>query len=63
MKNVQNEMIDLKHKLESLKSVEVENKKMNLILIEKEKELEKMLDIVKTERDEKMDILQVNFII
>ncbi|XP_031836007.1 dilute class unconventional myosin isoform X3 [Nomia melanderi] len=58
LKNVQNEMIDLKHKLESLKSVDAENKKLNLILVEKEKELEKMLDAVKTERDEKMDILQ-----
>ena len=59
MKNVQNEMIDLKHKLEGLKSVDAENKKLNAILIEKTKELEKIQDIVKAERDEKMDILQV----
>lgn len=60
LKNVQNEVIDLKHKLEGLKSVEAENKKLNAILIEKAKELEKIQDIVKAERDEKMDILQVN---
>lgn len=53
-------MIDLKHKLEGLKSVDAENKKLNAILIEKAKELEKIQDIVKAERDEKMDILQVN---
>lgn len=59
LKNVQNEVIDLKHKLEGLKSVDAENKKLNAILIEKAKELEKIQDIVKAERDEKMDILQV----
>lgn len=63
MKNVQNEMIDLKHKLESLKSVDAENKKLHLILVAKEKQLEKMHGAMKSERDEKMDILQVNFII
>lgn len=60
LKNVQNEMVDLKHRLEGLKSVDAENKKLNVILIEKERELEKMQNIVKAERDEKMDILQVN---
>lgn len=59
MKNVQNDMIDLKHKLEGLRSVDNENKKLNAILVEKEKELDKILETVKNERDEKMDILQV----
>ncbi|XP_043526120.1 unconventional myosin-Va isoform X2 [Frieseomelitta varia] len=58
LKNVQNEMVDLKHRLEGLKSVDAENKKLNVILIEKERELEKIQNIVKVERDEKMDILQ-----
>ncbi|CAK9812577.1 Unconventional myosin-Va [Anthophora plagiata] len=58
LKNLQNEVVDLKHKLEGLKSVDAENKKLNVILIEKEKELEKIQDVVKIERDEKMDILQ-----
>lgn len=60
MKNVHNELFDLKNKLEGLKSVEVENKKLNVILLEKEKELEKMQNVLRQERDEKMDILQVN---
>lgn len=59
MKNGQNNMLELKHRLEGLKSVEAENKKLHVILLEKEKELEKMLETVKIERDEKMDILQV----
>ncbi|XP_076241544.1 dilute class unconventional myosin isoform X2 [Calliopsis andreniformis] len=58
LKGVQNDMVDLKHKLEGLKSVDAENKKLNAVLLEKEKELEKMLELVKNERDEKMDILQ-----
>ena len=58
LKNVQNNMLELKHRLEGLKSVEAENKKLHVILLEKEKELEKMQETVKIERDEKMDILQ-----
>ncbi|KAF7384169.1 hypothetical protein HZH66_012419 [Vespula vulgaris] len=58
LKNVHNELFDLKNKLEGLKSVEVENKKLNVILLEKEKELEKMQNVLRQERDEKMDILQ-----
>ncbi|XP_076377233.1 dilute class unconventional myosin isoform X3 [Megalopta genalis] len=58
LKNVQNEMTELKHKLEVLKAVDAENKKLNIILLEKEKELEKMQGTIKAERDEKMDILQ-----
>ncbi|KAK2576101.1 hypothetical protein KPH14_007435 [Odynerus spinipes] len=58
LKNVHNEVSDLKNKLEGLKSVEVENKKLNAILLEKEKELEKIQIVLRQERDEKMDILQ-----
>ncbi|XP_043264989.1 unconventional myosin-Va isoform X1 [Colletes gigas] len=58
LKNVQNEIVDLKHKLEALKAVDVENKKLHVTLLEKEKELDKMQDLIKVERDEKMDILQ-----
>ncbi|XP_076683865.1 unconventional myosin-Va-like isoform X3 [Andrena cerasifolii] len=57
-KNVQNDMLELKHKLEGLKSVQAENKKLHVTLLEKEKELRKMLNMMKIERDEKMDILQ-----
>ncbi|KAL6423898.1 hypothetical protein ACFW04_010377 [Cataglyphis niger] len=57
LKNMQNEMIDLKHKLDSLKSVDIENKKLTKIVQEKEKELKNIQEILKQERDEKMDIL------
>ncbi|XP_014602848.1 PREDICTED: unconventional myosin-Va isoform X1 [Polistes canadensis] len=58
LKNVHNEVFDLKNKLEILKPVEAENKKLNGILLLKEKELEKVQNLLKQERDEKMDILQ-----
>ena len=57
LKTVQNEVVDLKAKLESLKAVEMENKKLNGIVLEKDKELEKMQSVLKRERDEKMDLL------
>lgn len=57
LKNIQNEMIDLKHKLDSLKSVDIENKKLKGVIKEKEKELKNIQEILKQERDEKMDIL------
>lgn len=57
LKNVQNEMVDLKCKLENLKSVEVENKKLNGVVQDKERELKRMEEILQREKDEKMDIL------
>ncbi|XP_026669743.1 unconventional myosin-Va isoform X2 [Ceratina calcarata] len=57
LKNFQNEVVDMKHKLEGLKSVEAENKKLNYVLLKKKEELEKIQEIIKIERDEKMDIL------
>ncbi|XP_071572144.1 unconventional myosin-Va isoform X3 [Temnothorax nylanderi] len=57
LKNVQNEMVDLKCKLDSLKSVDVENKKLNGVVQDKERELKKMEEILQREKDEKMDIL------
>ncbi|EZA57445.1 Myosin-Vb [Ooceraea biroi] len=57
LKNVQNEMVDLKCKLESLKSVDAENKKLNGAMQSKERELTKMQETLQRERDEKMDIL------
>ncbi|XP_011698076.1 PREDICTED: unconventional myosin-Va isoform X3 [Wasmannia auropunctata] len=57
LKNVQNEMIDLKCKLDGLKSVDVENKKLNGVMQDKERELKKMEEILQREKDEKMDIL------
>ncbi|XP_018394094.1 PREDICTED: unconventional myosin-Va isoform X2 [Cyphomyrmex costatus] len=57
LKNVQNEMVDLKCKLDGLKSVDVENKKLNGMMQEREKELKKMEEILQQEKNEKMDIL------
>ncbi|KAG7189228.1 hypothetical protein KM043_008789 [Ampulex compressa] len=58
LKVVQNDMVDLKAKLDGLRSVELENRKLNGIVSEKQKELAKMQDTLQHERDEKMDILQ-----
>lgn len=58
MKNVQNEMVDLKCKLDGLKSVDLENKKLNGVVQDKERELKKIQELLQHERDEKMDILQ-----
>jgi len=54
---MQNEMLDLKLKLNNLKSVDIDNKKLKKIVQEKEKELKNIQEILKQERDEKMDIL------
>lgn len=59
MKTAQNEVVDLKSKLEGLKTIEIENKKLNGVVAEKEKEVIKMKEAVEKERDEKMDLLQV----
>ncbi|XP_012234909.1 unconventional myosin-Va isoform X2 [Linepithema humile] len=57
MKIFQNENVDLKCKLEGLKSVDVENKKLNAVVQYKDKELKTMQEILQKEKDEKMDIL------
>ncbi|KAH0549561.1 unconventional myosin-Va isoform X1 [Cotesia glomerata] len=54
---VQTEVMDLKVKLEAMKAVELENKKLVGVLIEKDRELELMAETVKREQDEKMDLL------
>lgn len=58
MKHVQHEMVDLKCKLDLLKAVDAENKKLNGAVRDKEKELSKIRDVLQQERDEKMDLLQ-----
>ncbi|XP_015604628.1 unconventional myosin-Va isoform X2 [Cephus cinctus] len=58
LKVTQHEIPELKSKLEGFKSMEIENKKLNALLIEKEKQLEKMQETLQRERDEKMDMLQ-----
>ncbi|XP_011153865.1 unconventional myosin-Va isoform X2 [Harpegnathos saltator] len=58
LKNVQHEMVDLRCKLDLLKSVDVENKKLNGMVQEKERELSKTRDVLQRATDEKMDLLQ-----
>ncbi|XP_012285595.1 unconventional myosin-Va isoform X2 [Orussus abietinus] len=58
LKAAQHEVGELKSKLEVFKTVESENKKLNGALAEKEREMEKIKEVVQKERDEKMDILQ-----
>ncbi|XP_044003935.1 unconventional myosin-Va isoform X2 [Aphidius gifuensis] len=60
LKIVQNENIDLKLKLDNMKTYEMENKKLINILKLKDIELLKMEDIIKKEQDEKMDLLNEN---
>lgn len=59
MKTAQNEVADLKSKLEGLKAIELENKKLNGVVAEKEKEVIKVKEAIEKEKDEKMDLLQV----
>ncbi|XP_051171882.1 unconventional myosin-Va isoform X1 [Leptopilina boulardi] len=58
LKLTQNEVVDLKTKLEGLKTIELENKKLNGVVAEKEKEIVKVKEAIEKERDEKMDLLQ-----
>lgn len=50
----------MKQKLQVMKAVEVENKKLNAIMQETTKEFDKIKEILQQERDEKMDLLQVS---
>lgn len=50
-------MVDLKCKLDGLKSVDVENKKLNGVVQDKERGLKRMGEMLQQEKDEKMDIL------
>ncbi|XP_074111473.1 dilute class unconventional myosin isoform X2 [Cotesia typhae] len=54
---VQTEVADLKVKLEAMKAIELDNKKLVGVLVEKDRELELMAEAVKREQDEKMDLL------
>ncbi|XP_019883807.2 unconventional myosin-Va [Camponotus floridanus] len=56
LKNMPNEMLDLKLKLDNLKSIHVDNKKLKRLVQENEEELKNIQEILKRERDEKMDI-------
>lgn len=57
LKAVQHEAVELRVKLEGMKAAEAENKRLHVLLVEKEKELERMDTDMKRERDEKMELL------
>lgn len=57
MKNLEPEVVELRTKLESLRSVEVENKMMDAALKEKDEAFRELLAKLKHEEAEKMDLL------
>lgn len=57
LKSLQHELAELRIKVESLKGVEAETKRITLLLNEKERELETVLVSLQHERDEKIDLV------
>ncbi|KAF5304697.1 hypothetical protein FQA39_LY09474 [Lamprigera yunnana] len=58
LKSYQNEVVDLKTKLVTFKALEIEIKKLNTLLMDKNKRINKLEEDLKMECDEKMDLLQ-----
>ncbi|KAK5647331.1 hypothetical protein RI129_002223 [Pyrocoelia pectoralis] len=58
LKAYQTEALDLRNKLVTFKALEIEIKKMNTLLIEKNKTIGNLENELRTERDEKMDLVQ-----
>ncbi|KAF5304800.1 hypothetical protein FQR65_LT07817 [Abscondita terminalis] len=54
----QNEATELRQKLVTFKALEIEIKKLNTLLMDKNKYIGKLEEEIKTERDEKMDLIQ-----
>ncbi|PNF43034.1 hypothetical protein B7P43_G08783 [Cryptotermes secundus] len=57
MKSTQHELAELRIKVDSLKGLEAETKRITLILNNKEQELEAVLKSLEHERDEKIDLV------
>jgi myosin-5 len=57
LKTMQLELAELRIKVESLKGVEAEAKRITVLLNEKERELETVLISLQHERDEKIDLV------
>ncbi|KAK4885795.1 hypothetical protein RN001_002066 [Aquatica leii] len=58
LKVYQNEVGELRNKLITFKALEIEIRKLNTLLMEKNKYIDKLEDEIKIERDEKMDLIQ-----
>lgn len=56
LKTMQHELAELRIKVESLKGVETEMKRITVLLHDKERELETVLISLQHERDEKIDL-------
>jgi myosin-5 len=57
LKSTQNELVELRVKVDSLKGLEAETKRITLMLNDKEKELETVTKSLELERDEKIDLV------
>jgi DNA repair exonuclease SbcCD ATPase subunit len=57
LKSTQHELAELRIKVDSLKGLEAETKRITLILNDKEQELEAVLKSLEHERDEKIDLV------
>ena len=57
LKTMQHELAELRIKVESLKGVEAEIKRITVLLHDKERELETVLITLQHERDEKVDLV------
>jgi len=57
LKSTQHELAELRIKVDSLKGLEAETKRITIILSDKERELETLLKSLEHERDEKMDLV------
>lgn len=58
-KAVQMEMGEMKTKLEGFKALETENKKLNLLILEKDKEVKNLQKQIEDEQNEKLELAQV----
>jgi hypothetical protein len=57
LKSTQHELSELRVKVDSLKGLEAETKRITLLLNDKENELEAVLKSLEHERDEKIDLV------
>lgn len=57
LKSTQHELADLRIKVESLKGLEAETKRITIVLNDKERELEAVVRSLEHEQDEKVDLV------
>ncbi|XP_025829097.1 unconventional myosin-Va [Agrilus planipennis] len=57
LKNFQNEALELRTKLSKFKALEIEIRNLNNLVIEKNKVIDKLQEEIKTEKDDKVDLV------